>query len=69
MFRLKRIDALIVAQMVQLVLVLDPNFLLPGLLFLIVRGSRQPLQSSLLFNASVVDVPVLSSPAQVQHAK
>ena len=65
MLWLEWVDALVVAQMVQLVLVLDAYFLLPSLFLLIVRGPGQSLKSSLLLYASIVYVPVLPSPAKV----
>ena len=50
-------------------LVLDPNLLLPQLFFFVVRCSWQALQTALLLNPVVVDVAVLASITQVQHAE
>lgn len=61
------VDALEASQVLQLILVLDPYFLLPGLLFLIVRGTRQALQPALLLHARIVYVPHLAAVAQVKQ--
>ena len=61
--------SLVVAQIVQLELVLDPDLLLLQFLLLVISGPRLPLQSFLLLLASEVDVAILSPPGQVHHAK
>ena len=68
-FWLQRIYAFKVAEVIELVFVFYTNFLLSLLFFFIVRCSRQALKSSLLLNSIIVDIAILSSPTQVQHAE
>ena len=68
MFRLQRINSFISPQIVQLMLIFDSNLFLSGLFFLIITGPGQPLQSTLFFDPSIVDIPIFTPPRQIEHS-
>ena len=58
---------LVVAQIVQLEFILDPNLLLLQFFFLSISSPWLPSQSSLLLLTSEIDVTILPPPVEVQH--
>ena len=59
--------SLVVAQIVQLEFILDPDLLLLQFLFLVIGSPRLPSQSSLFLLTSEVDVAILPPPIKVHH--
>ena len=65
--RLKRINAFESAKVLQFKLVFYSNLFKPRFLFLVVRGSRQPLQSALLLDPGIVHIAHLPAIIQIQE--
>lgn len=60
--RLQWVNALVIAEVVQLKFVFDPDLLLTAFFLLVVGGARKALQAALFFDTSVINVPVFAFP-------
>ena len=62
---MQRVASLVETEIVQLKLVLDPNLLLPDFLLLELGGPWKSSESAVLLDSRIIDVTILSAPAQI----